>query len=437
MALLTHIRQSLITRLMLYFTLTAVFVAAAFAASFAYGVRVHFKQEILPNIVQYLQYIADDIGDPPDLAKAQRLSSRLSFELAIDGPGVRWGSHHRLENFDRLDFEPTTLPVKDILVAHDRGNNFVQLKKGEYRYTYVVGRLFDKKHGRRLILPLILLGAIGLLFVLIRSSLKPLQPIHAAVRDIGRGELEPELRPQGSSEFRELAQGINEMAQQIQHMLQAKQSLLLAISHELRSPLTRARINIELLPVGVERDALIEDIHEMEQLVATILESERLNQRRASLDLTRFDLADPIQRLLQSGFADRKPECDLTSVVLEADRVRIELLIRNLLDNAFKYSSADDPLPVVRLRQTDDHAVIEVEDFGMGMNASEAQQACEAFYRADTARGRSTGGFGLGLYLCQQVVNAHSGWLEIQSIPAKGSRIRVTLPKKQPAAGQE
>ena len=242
MSWLNRIRKSLITRLILYFSLTALFIAAVFAASFAYSVRVHFIDEILPNVVQYMEYIVDDIGVPPDLDKARRLSSGLSFELSIIGPGVDWQSHHRLDDLHRVQFQPAPAPFDDILVAHHRGNNFVLLEKGQYRYTYVVGRLFRESHRRGIMLPLILLGAIGLLFAMIRSSLKPLKPIHSAVRAIGRGELEPVLEPRGSSEFRELADGINDMAQQIRQMLEAKQDLLLAISHELRSPLTRARL---------------------------------------------------------------------------------------------------------------------------------------------------------------------------------------------------
>jgi len=355
--------------MMLYFMLTGLFVAALFAASFAYSLKVHFKQDILPNVVQYMEYIADDIGDPPDLDKARRLSDGLSFELAIDGPGIAWVSHRRLQRQRGLEFQPAPPPFDDILLAHRKGRNFVRLERGGYSYTYVVGPLYRDRERRNLLLPVALLAVLGLLFVLIRSSLKPLQPIHGAVNAIGRGKFEPRLEPKGSTEFRELASGINAMARQIQQMLQAKQELLLAISHELRSPLTRARIHLELLAPGEERDAVISDMREMQQLVATLLESERLNQRHAVLHLERFDAAQSIERLLQTEFVAQRIDSDLSALTVEADPVRFELLIRNLLDNALKYSQSAPQPPQVRLRQDGESLLVEVEDFGIGMGA--------------------------------------------------------------------
>jgi signal transduction histidine kinase len=277
----------------------------------------------------------------------------------------------------------------------------------------------------------VLLGALGLLFVLIRASLKPLQPIHGAVKAIGQGQFEPGLEPQGSAEFRELASGINAMARQIQQMLQAKQELLLAISHELRSPLTRARIHLELLAPGEERDAVISDMREMQQLVATLLESERLNQRHAVLHLERFDAAQSIERLLQTEFVAQRIDSDLSALTVEADPVRFELLIRNLLDNALKYSQSAPQPPQVRLRQDGESLLVEVEDFGIGMGAEQLARATEAFFRADHARQRSTGGFGLGLYLCQQIVAVHGGQMTLNSEPQKGTCVTLKLPLTQ------
>ena len=88
MSLLARARHSLITRLMLYFIITVLLTLAVFAINFAYTIRVHFKQEILPNVAQYMEYIIEDIGTPPDLAKARRLSDGLFFELVIQGPDV-------------------------------------------------------------------------------------------------------------------------------------------------------------------------------------------------------------------------------------------------------------------------------------------------------------------------------------------------------------
>ena len=91
--MLTRIRQSLITRLMVYFFIAGLLFVVLFGINFAHGLRVHFKQEVLPNIAQYLGYIVQDIGSPPDLDKAERLSHELSLKMRISGPGTDWQSH--------------------------------------------------------------------------------------------------------------------------------------------------------------------------------------------------------------------------------------------------------------------------------------------------------------------------------------------------------
>ncbi len=427
--MLQRLRQSLITRLMLYFLVTGVLVIALFGINLAHSIKAHFKQDLLPNIVQYLDYIVQDIGSPPDIDKARRLSDGLAFELSIRGPDINWQSHSKIPDISQLDFENAPEPYQRYQLAFERGNNYLMLKQDGYTYLYAVGRLFkSESHQRGFSMLVIFIVTLVFLFVLIRQSLKPLKPINDAVARIGQGDLLQPLEPTGSIEFKSLGQGINEMAQQIHSMLEAKQQLLLAISHELRSPLTRARVNLELMADDATRQALVDDIREMESLLALILESERLNRPHAVLNRTDFQLDEMIRELLNEFFADRSITASLPSISINADRARLELLVKNLLDNAFKYSSESDVSPEIRLIQHRQNIVIEVEDHGCGMATEDLNQATEAFYRADPARQRATGGFGLGLYLCQKIVDAHQAEMLIQSQLGEGSLVRIILP---------
>lgn len=433
--MLKRLTQSLITRLMLYFLLTAVLVIALFGINLAQSIKLHFKQEVLPNIVQYLDYIVQDIGSPPDINKARRLSDGLAFELSITGPDINWQSHSKIPDISKLDFENVAAPYQRYQVAFERGNNYLMLEQGGYTYLYVVGRLFKTgSHQRSFPMLVIFIVILLLLFLFIRRSLKPLKPINDAVVRIGQGDLLQPLVPSGSIEFKRLGQGINEMSQQISSMLEAKQQLLLAISHELRSPLTRARVNLELIADDATRQALVDDIREMESLIALILESERLNQPHAVLNHTDFQLDEMIEDLISEFFTDKQITTKLASVSINADRARLELLVKNLLDNAFKYSSETDECPEIRLIQRQQQIVIEVEDHGCGMASEDLDQATQAFYRADPARQRATGGYGLGLYLCQKIVDAHQAEMLIHSQLGQGSLVRVTLPAEDSVA---
>ena len=431
--MLQRFRQSLITRLMLYFVLVALVVMILFAISFARNLRVHFKQEVLPNIAQYLVYVARDIGSPPDLSKAQQLSESLSFELSIRGPDVDWHSHAQIPALQQLQLETAPAPYQAFRVAHYRGHNYAQLEQGEYLYLFVIGRPFDAgRSPRGLWLLLVILSSLIILFLLIRSSLKPLKAIDNSIKRIAVGDLDSVLEPGGSGEFKRLAEGINDMTAQIRSMLESKQQLLLAVSHELRSPITRARVNLELLPEHPSQQAIREDLQEMEALISQILESERLNQKHSVLNRSDFAMDELVNDILSQYFSQQKIDTRLTSQMIHGDRTRLGLLVKNLLDNALKYSADSNKPPQIRLSATASDIVLEVEDHGSGLTEREIQHITEPFYRLDPSRQRSSGGFGLGLYLSRRIVEAHQGRMTFHSQPGQGTRVHVEIPLNAP-----
>jgi len=308
---------------MLYFLLVGFLFVLLFGINFAHGIRVHFKQEILPNIAQYLSYIAEDIGSPPDLERAENLTRNLSFQLSISGPDLNWSSHDDIPAISELELEPAPAPYQHYRITHRKRNNYVVLQVDDYQYMYVIGRLFKgEQQQRSLIFIAIVILVLLVLFWLIRISLKPLATIGQGIAEIGQGELEQPIIIDGSSEFKRLASGINTMATEIKSMLQGKQQLLLAISHELRSPLTRARVNLELLPDHASKDALLTDLNEMQALVSLILESERLNQRHAVLNKEQFRLDVLIEEVISQFFHAERIETELSAITIHADKTR-------------------------------------------------------------------------------------------------------------------
>ncbi len=429
--MLKQFRQSLITRLMMYFLIAGFLFVLLFALNIAHGLKVHFKQEILPNIAQYLEYVTQDIGSPPDLQKARQLTENLSFELTIKGTDLNWQSHENTISINQLQLEAGPEPYQKYQTAHYLENNYVLLQHGDYKYLYIIGKPFKgARHTRSLGLIVIIIFSMLMLFFLIRSSLKPLKVIGAGVRNIAEGDLENPIMVKQSTEFNRLANGINDMALQIKSMLEGKQQLLLAISHELRSPLTRAKVNLALLGENAMTQALQDDVNEMEALIGQILESERLNQRHAVLNKSEFYLDQLVEEVISSYFADAGVTCELESLKINADKTRLILLIKNLLDNAIKYTQQGSQPPVIRVYEKNTSIIIEVSDSGCGIEADELDKITQAFYRIDKARQRSTGGFGLGLYLCQLIVSAHHAEMNISSEHQAGTLVKVSFPEK-------
>ncbi|MDI1274887.1 ATP-binding protein, partial [Polaromonas sp.] len=258
-----------------------------------------------------------------------------------------------------------------------------------------------------------------------RRLLRPLDDIGAGAERFGRGDFDTPIPLRRRDELGDLAQRINTMARDIKGMLDAKRGLLLALSHELRSPLTRARLNAELLPTTPdgsgagepERAALLRDLGEMRDLISDLLESERLASPHATLQREPVDLAALVREVVAEMPGAAAVTLDLPAGLpaLALDRMRMRLLLRNLLDNALRYSAEAGQPPRITLTRQDDGVLLAVRDFGPGVDAAQLAQLTEPFFRTDSARQRATGGVGLGMYLCRLVAQAHGAQLEVRN----------------------
>ena len=422
-------RQSLVFRLLFYFVLSMVVVALILAFNFSSRIRPHLKNDLLPNLARYIEYVVDDIGSPPDLMKAGSLTRSLPFELRIEGPEVEWSSQSTMVAINAYKLEQAPRPYQRYYIGSRHNEYFVRLNKGGFSYLFLVDSDFRSGTRKRHWFFFSLLGGtLFILYMLIRRMFRPIAVISQQVGKIGAGELDKAIEIQGEDELAQLARGINEMSAQIKSMLESKAALLLAISHELRSPITRMRVNLELLDDSDIRNSLIEDTREMEHLVSNILESERLNTNYAPLNRSQMDLAETIEDVVKDFFPMENIRQELTPASVFFDKVRMRLLIKNLLDNACRYSANENTAVEIKLEHQSDSLVLQVSDQGPGIAEEDLRHITEPFYRADAARQRITGGYGLGLYLCRLIVEAHAGSIEIQSSPGDGTRVIVRLP---------
>ena len=421
--------QSLIFRLLFYFLISMLALAVILAGSFAQRLKPHVQNEILPNVERYIEYLIDDIGDPPDLSIAQQLADQLPFEVRIEGRGVDWTSSPKLKAIAGYEFEPAPHPYDNVYLSHHRRDQYLLIQKQGYRYLFAVDNSFRRGSERRHWVLFLLLGSILLfLYLLIRRMFRPIEAMSEQVRKIGKGDLTQDIETGGKGELGMLAAGINRMSGQIKAMLESKSALLLAISHELRSPITRMRVNLELLEESETRQKLIDDIREMETLIASILESEKLNTSHAPLMLSRCEMLGLVEEVIKAHPSRNRIRSRLSPVELEADRLRVKLLIKNLIDNACHYSIEDQGEVEISLSHDQESVNIEVRDRGVGIKTEDIPRVTEPFYRPDSSRQRDTGGYGLGLYLCRLIVEAHGGQIVIESEPGNGTKAIVKLP---------
>lgn len=270
-----------------------------------------------------------------------------------------------------------------------------------------------------------------LLFVhlALRRTLWPLWRLGFGVAAFGRGDLQQRIPVRRRDEIGALAARFNRMAEDIGAMLDAKRGLLLAISHELKSPITRARLHAELMEEGPTRNALVADLGLMRDLIDGLIERERLDAGHSALLLQAAHWPVWVAALVDRRFhaADLKIAIADDLPAQQLDRMRIELLLGNLLDNALRHND-DTRGPVeLNVRREGQGVRLTVRDQGPGVADASLAQLGEPFYRPDESRSRGSGGVGLGLSLCKLIAKAHGAELLIENAHP-GLRVSVIFP---------
>ena len=405
-----RVRHSLKWKLVRLFLLLAIGTTVIFLVGMKEVVRLGWQGWGRPLLSDYVTLLAADIGTPPDIERAKALVARLPISLHIDGPLVQWDSHpQRSAPWQRL---PSP--------GNPEGMIHVRTLADGHRLVFGLAPPSPATHPKWVgwATLTLLLAITWIAFRHVRHLLRPLDDIRAGAVRFGRGEFDDAIPVRRDDELGDLARQVNTMAQEIRAMLDAKRGLLLAISHELRSPLTRARVNAELVDDSPERSALLRDLAEMRDLVSDLLESERLASGHAALQREPTDLNALVADTLAAHFGGQPVEQQLAPALpmLALDRVRVRLLLRNAVDNALRHAAEAARPPVVSTRLDDDGGVtLTVRDHGPGVPPEQLAQLSEAFYRLDRSRQRTTGGVGLGLYLCRLVAQAHGSALQIRA----------------------
>jgi signal transduction histidine kinase len=418
--LLRRLKRSLGMRLVLLFLVLALATTGIFLAGMQRALSVGWSALLRPLVADYVDRLAAEIGSPPDLARARSLVQRLPLSVRIDGPVVQWDSHPQRRAWHRGP--PHDDDGRWLLQRRTADGHQIVFSLGEgnwARQPRIVGAFTL----------LALLLATAAAYVYVRRLFRPLDDIRTGALRFGQGRFEPPIPVRRADELGDLAGQINTMAGEIRDRLEAQRGLLLAVSHELRSPLTRARLNAELVAPGDPRDALLRDLGTMRDLISDLLESERLAAGHAALQRERLDLNGLVRAVVDEQFATAALRLDLAEALPQAelDAVRLRMALRNLIDNALRHGAGAAAPPRITTRVSDGQLQLSVRDFGPGVDEAQLARLSEAFYRADAARQRSTGGVGLGLYLCRLVALAHGGSLTIRNA-SPGLELMLSLP---------
>jgi signal transduction histidine kinase len=273
------------------------------------------------------------------------------------------------------------------------------------------------------------LGLAGLAILVSRRVTAPLGRFSAAAVRLGTDVDAPPMEESGPTEIREAAQAFNQMQRRIRRFVEDRTQMLAAISHDLRTMLTRFSLRADYIDDEEQRAKTLADLAEMQSMLEATLSLARDDaaaEPRTAVDLSSLlqtlcdDLADAGQPVTFEG-ADR--------VTLACRPAALRRAFANLIDNAVKYGRE----AVVGLSDGADEVVIRIADRGPGIPEAEREKVFAPFYRLEGSRSRETGGTGLGLALARNLVRGHGGDITLEDRAGGGLVVRVALPRGEAA----
>jgi len=358
-----------------------------------------------------------EIGIPPDVTKAQQICNDLEIEMRFEAnPGSGWTSSEDMPTLTDILNDPEVRKRYDedeSIIVDYKGKPYsvIRFPQGVFIIKPFDPQGFFKPERAIIMLILFISIIITLLYFLLRNLFKPLKELSTAVENIGEGNYDLKLPVGRKDELGELADSISEMSSKINSSIKSKEQLLIDVSHELRSPLTRIKLGLE---VGSSKEKIEEDVIEMERMITGLLENYRADSGYANIKPEKSDIAELLDETVaeyeeQDRIKFTKPAKEIFANI---DMDKLQVVFRNLIDNALKYSQNEI---YITAEEKNKEAVITVKDSGIGIADDDLKNIFEPFYRADRSRSRRTGGFGLGLSICKKIVDAHKGELIIRS----------------------
>jgi signal transduction histidine kinase len=295
------------------------------------------------------------------------------------------------------------------------------------------------------------IGALLLAFVLAEMLSRPLRRIRVAAQRIGQGDLATRVDPAGDPEVRSVAQALNRLAETLEHEEEIRKQTVADLAHELRTPVNGLLARIEAAQDGVltgpdNLEAMHEEAVRLTRLLDDLARLADAEQPGLLLDKRVIDLANVARTSAESfalRFADAgiNLQLDTRPVWIEGNADRLEQVVSNLLSNALRYTGTGGVV-TVQVDRTGREAILEVADTGPGIAPDDLRHIFTRFWRGDPSRSPATGGTGIGLAIVRELVRAHDGRIDVDSVLREGTRFRVTFhavdrPSNQTSAESE
>ena len=295
------------------------------------------------------------------------------------------------------------------------GDGYFQFYIPKERVTSSSARLF----AFWITLPAFLLITIAIIFL--KNQTRPIINLARASEKFGRGEDIEEFKPSGALEIRQAGFEFEKMRKRIIRHLNQRSEMLSGISHDLRTPLTRIKLQLSFIKDKEISKKLSDDVGEMEKMLNEYLQ---FASSRSAETTETFNLSELLETTIMK-YEKKEITTDISKeVFLDGRKNLMQRCFSNLIDNAIKYSTN----VYISLRKLNNNILITIDDDGPGIPENERENVFKPFYKIDKSRGDSKSSVGLGLSIASDIVKSHGGNIKLETSPTNGLRIKVILP---------
>jgi signal transduction histidine kinase len=454
---------SIRNKLILMQVFTSILVLGIFIAVFVVTDIRSYKQRKVDSMISLAQVIGansisaldfeDNQAAKDMLAELHNVAPEIIHAGIIDKKGEIFASYSkpgadtfRIPSF--LGEKKSVFANEGLIVANDIvSDNKVA---GKVILEVELSELEQIKQSQYKLAAILLLVAIGFSFVIAIGThpyiSKRLLHLVNTMKEVGKTEnYKKSITDDGKDEISTLIHAFNNLMQQVNENQQRKDEFISIASHELKTPLTSIKGYLQLLNEIEDKQPnkqfvqkAWENVNKLEKLIRELLDVSKIQSGQLELTMKEFNIDTLIDETIAaiqmvSGTHMISRQGNFNNEIVSADRQRIEQVLTNLLSNAIKYSPGERKV-IVYSEKTAGELIIKVRDFGMGVPKEEQSDIFERFYRSKNMT-MTISGFGLGLYICRDIVNRHNGriWLEAQE---KGSAFYFSLPLMNAVATQ-
>jgi two-component system osmolarity sensor histidine kinase EnvZ len=268
-------------------------------------------------------------------------------------------------------------------------------------------------------LPSIVLILIALVFL--KNQTKPLVRLAKAAERFGKGDYVNDFRPSGASEIRKAAYEFDRMAKRINRHLNQRSEMLSGISHDLRTPLTRLKLQLAMIDQKTISEKMSKDIDEMEKMLNDYLRFAKIQAQEETSTINLSELFFEIKNKLNAkNFILKNSE----NIILKGRVSALKRAFENIIQNGLAYGNNI----YVDLQKTSSRVVINFEDDGPGIPGDQYKNVFKPFFRLDKSRNLNQTGVGLGLAIVEDIINSHGGNIQLAKSKHKGLQVKIFLP---------